>query len=129
MTTIEEIQKRTVIGIKEAEKKVRVAKRKEKLRLEKEKKEQERRFNSNLTWEINNFITAIEKAADAGKSSIVETRCNGNLVDAIKSHFQKMGYTVTVESEYIEAERGDPDSGEGQHDSYVSYEITISWKK
>lgn len=125
---IKDIKERTKIGIENTEKARIIKARNDKIEQLKQERSMRRAFNKTLEWEYNNITTEIEKSADRGYASYTKSGWNdGELVKAIKKKFENIGFTVKEESSFVDADNGDPDSGEGRCDAHWHYTLTFSW--
>jgi hypothetical protein len=88
-----------------------------------------------VVWEINDRQKRVEKqildAVGNGQDGITVRLGNvyRETIDTIKEDLKKQDFLVQEERVWVEADNGDPNSGEGRCNAHSIYYLKISWKK
>lgn len=104
------------------------AERKETEAQKKEREDHEKLMSEVTTFYIPNVLKHIKSEALKGKMELrYEVDSNSKFQSRLKEELESLGYKVSLNNRWVDAERGDPDSGEGRCDAHREYWLDVSW--
>lgn len=125
---IQKLREKTDEGKKLADMEAEKARIAEEQRRQKKAQEDEEYFKKNLAFHFKEIEKNIDKIAEKGeRSHVFQIDNDRRLIYELKSLFEASGFTCHTREHWYAADNGDPDSGEGAHDSGTIYWLTISW--